>query len=1328
MSILYKLISNWNPTISNDNFGLATFKLRSDDFSDLNNGGNYDIIYDNTYHVTFSLSNSLDIFYSKRENGEYITENTGFQGLNPKIVINNDKPFIVYYDKNTFSYSYIIKNGNKWTRKKIDNVNLFSSFNNRILDIKKEKNDLIHICYIYSISDSERNVRYAVFNGSKWSKKNIFTDNINPNSCSIVLNQTPVVFIGANDGIFSYLKQSKSFKKIGSFFEDNVEEIDSVKNNKTVHISYLSNDEIRYQKFNLEINSFMEEYNFIDFNSKYISIDLDDKKNPIMSYFHIEDSLPPTFYLKISKFVDNEFISLNIDQSESFMSGALSDIAHNNNNFSIVYFNENEVRVYDQELFLSNSNIKNNLLRDDNNNNNLIASDNPPIVDFNSNSISFLSNDKNYYYLPNSELNIIGQPTTNFSIAITFIPNDHNDVQTIVSKNGLNNQGFEIFINRNKDDIFLGFKISTNQDSIQAKVKDISEGLIYKVGFVYSGFDLKIYIKSQNDNDFSLFKYNISGDISINENPFVIGANAIVLDNNDYSYSSNENNFDFFNFFNSKLITIKYWDRELDYEEATYDINLVENYDKDIDPYSFNLNGSLYQSSFGDLHFITKAEDFTSRDLGGVKDIQLFNYSKFLSENRLNNSIENTFDPHSITMNHGGNALLFSDFSDNEFYEIYIKFLNDNNNVDNKNSLIKSHGRNLSIHKNSNIVEDPFANFIEDSVYVGDFVNLVSGNYFSGKKIAIIDILGENALELATYFSNDDSNISYFISDDHISIKNEKNIQLTNIDQNSFNPFAIDDKIGDLHIVWQSLEEDLYQIYYKRFRKSLNKNQIWGDIKITNDDIGNNEFPSIAIDNESNLHLVWLSSRNRIKSVFYAISSPVLNNIKEPTFPYWSSSGFGGEDQNISFDLDCNPPIIKSDDLGNIHIVFSSNGNIYYINNIYGYLSYPAKITDLNNVSRYYDFNFDNSFNLYVIFSSGKSIKDLYILKFDNKENKWLRPFKIFSSDYDVEKIKSDITMDNKIFISFINNDNLTNIIYDISKNKIIKTDYNASDLEGTQVSCHINTDFTNTTKVFWSDNRSSNNTSDLFMNSYADLDLINKSNVIEDDSIFINVNENDQVISQEDISDVTIIYSDDKNELKFSPFDFINFNDRNAVLNFRKINVKIKGLTKTIGYRIRNIDNNESFSNFNKFSPFEDGFISFSWILSKENGEKKIGIQLLTTNGVTQEFTNTFFLNEKDIFEIEILNSDNNKINNFFNSKMALKNGTYIVNIKPFKFVDVEKENVVFDLKLQGKTLSNLETEVNNGMFTGSFSIKSQDGIVNVDGDAKITPKIVEK
>ena len=1328
MNILYKLISNWNPTISNDNFELATFKLRSDDFSDLNNGGNYNIIYDDTYHITFSLSNSFDIFYSKRENEEYITENTGFQGLNPKIIINNDKPFIVYYDKNTFSYSYIIKNGNKWTRKSIDNVNISFFSNNSILDIKKEKDDLIHICYIYNISDSKRNVKYAVFNGSKWSKKNLLINNINPNSCSIVLNESPIIFIGANKGIFSYIKQSKSFKKIGSFFEDNVEEIDSVENNEIIHISYIGNDEIRYQKFDLETHSFMKEYNFIDFNCQYASIDLDEKENPIMSYFHIEDSLPPTFYLKISKFIDNKFVSFNIDQSESFMAGVLSDIAHNSNNFSIVYFNENEIRVYDQELFLSSSNIKNNLLKDDNNNNNLIASENLPIVDFNYNSISFISNNKNYYYLPDSQLNIIGQPTTNFSITITFIPNDHNETQTIISKNGINNQGFEIFINRNKDNMFLGFKLSTNQDHIQAQIKNIYEGLIYKVGFVYSGFDLKIYIKSQNDNEFSLFKYNIFGDVSINKNPFVIGANAIILDNNEYSYSSQENNFDFFNFLNSKLMTIKYWDRELNYEEATYDINLVENYDKDIDPYSSNLNGSFYQSSFGDVHFITKTNNLTSKDLGGVEDISLFNYSKFLSENRLNNSSKNVFDPYSITMKHGGNALLFSDFSNNEFYEIYMNFLNDNNNVDNKNSLIKSYGRNLSIHKNSNIVEDPLANFIKDSIYIGDFLNLVSGDYFSGKKIAIINILGENTLELSTYFSNDDLNISYFISDEHILLENKKPIQLTNINQNSFNPFAIDDEIGDLHIVWQSLEEDLYQIYYKRFRKSLNEKQIWGDIKITNDDIGNNEFPSVTIDNKNHLHLVWLSSRNRIKSIFYAISSPVLNDNKEPIYPYWSSSGTGGKDQNISFDLNCNRPIIKSDDLGIVHIIFSSDNDIYYVNNMYGYLSYPIKITNLNNVSSYYDFNLDNSFNLYVIFSSGNNIKDLYILKFDNEKNEWLKPFKIFSSDYDVENIKSNITMDNKIFISFINNNNLTNIIYDISKNKIIKTDYNASDSKETQVSCHINTDFTNTTKVFWSDNRSNDGNSDIFMNSYADLDLINKSNVDKDDSLFNNINKDDQIISQEDISDVVVVYSDDKNELKFSPFDFINLNDKNKVLNFRKINVKIKGLTKTIGYRVRNVDNDESFSDFNKFSPSEDGFMSFSWILSKENGEKKIGIQLSTTNGITQEFVNTLFLNEKNIFEIEILDDDNNKINNFFNSKMALKNGAYIINIKPFKFIDIEKEDVVFDLKLQGKTLSNLETEFNNDMFTGSFSIKSQDGIVNVDGDAKITPKIVEK
>ena len=93
-----------------------------------------------------------------------------------------------------------------------------------------------------------------------------------------------------------------------------------------------------------------------------------------------------------------------------------------------------------------------------------------------------------------------------------------------------------------------------------------------------------------------------------------------------------------------------------------------------------------------------------------------------------------------------------------------------------------------------------------------------------------------------------------------------ENVRLTNYSGDSQqSDIAVDSK-DNVHIVWYDNRDGNWEIYYKKldsFRKVL-----VNDTRITNES-HKSIYPSIAIDSNDNIHIVWYDERNGDKDIFY---------------------------------------------------------------------------------------------------------------------------------------------------------------------------------------------------------------------------------------------------------------------------------------------------------------------------------------------------------------------------------------------------------------------------------------------------------------------------
>jgi hypothetical protein len=337
------------------------------------------------------------------------------------------------------------------------------------------------------------------------------------------------------------------------------------------HIVYGASTEARYQKFDFLSEVFLSVYKFVDFNSSSVSIDLNSDGEVILSYSHIEVGLPLTTFLKIARSSNgvSTFKTFNIDSSSGLMSGEFSDIVIDDDDKMFIVYLNNGVLIYDEQKNIDENFIETTSWKDRKFVNNLVASANPPTRSVEATFMEFTAENEQYFYIGDSSSSDLDENSTEFSIAFSIIPKGvSTSNQTIVGKGNSVDGGYQIFLGGDEG-LTLGFSLVTVYDSIEIMVADIDADRLSKVAFVYSGYDVKIYIKRASDENFSLNRYNIFGDALKNDSPFVIGASSAKTGDDEnpyYSYPSTGSSFEFDNFLDAKIVNLKYWKRELSYE------------------------------------------------------------------------------------------------------------------------------------------------------------------------------------------------------------------------------------------------------------------------------------------------------------------------------------------------------------------------------------------------------------------------------------------------------------------------------------------------------------------------------------------------------------------------------------------------------------------------------------------------------------------------------------------------------------------------------------------------------------------------------------------
>lgn len=1393
MSITYKIVSDWNLKTdfseSEDTKGII--KIASDPLlSSSNTGGPYDLYIDSigVKHGVFSKSSVYDLYYFTYSNGEVSLEqitinDQGVSGVNPKVIVSSLNDIVViYYDLETFSLSMLKKSLGTWVVEEIDYVNIESPYANSKISLNSV-GDKIYISMVYDFDNEQSVLKYLYYDGSKWFIEIVDNDESNNRYLSTAIvndsSGNPFIFLGTSSSIEVYERRSGSWKFERTYSQNSpIYEIDASYDylNYYSHLSYICGSELRYQRYNHSIsralNRFFITHRFIDFNSSSISIDINGDGNPAISYSHVEEGVPTQVYLKIARSSDlgSTFKNYNIEGSSTAeYSGYLSNLKFNSDEKIYIIYYDNGIRLYDEQKDIDEDNITTNIWKDRTYRNNLIASDNSPTRDSENTYMQFTKSNEECFYIDNDSVVDLDNVTTEFSILFIINPSGETpSAQTIVSK-ASSDSGYEIFLGGSKG-LTLGINIYTIYESLSTLVVDLPAKETSKVAIVYSGYDVKFYIKTPQDNFFKIYKYNIFGDLKNNINPFVIGAYGVKNDVENgpyYPYPVISNTYTFTNFLDGKILNLKYWKRELKYEEVTYADSSLSSYRQYNDPFSDNLDYATLKSSSGSRHFVTYGEYFSSKDYGGANKINLISYSDFNSEDRITNSSAYSVDPFIVKRKKGGMSLVWSD-KETGYSEIYINNFNSNNATNylsENNSSIRYFGNSGKVTINTNIFSDPKANFYDSGVNIGDFLSIVSGTNYIGRRVPVLEVLNETTLKIGVYFSFSEDSLGYYIDSLDYFNNNDVPVKLTDLKQTSIKPVAISDTMNDIHIIYQSLGDEYYDIYYQRYRPGYSENQILGSVQLTSKE-GNSENPSIAIDSNNIIHLVWEDSRNKKHSVMYGRSSSTTTD-GDANYVEWTTSNFNGKDIIISGDLYSEDPNMFIDNNDVIHIVFSAKINdkyeIYYCSNETGVFSNPLKISEFGKISKNPVIVVDKNMNRYVIFSCKFSFsEEIYITKYDYFESKWNSPKRISFSDKDSINPSVCIDSDNIIYIYWIEKDENSKSIghaeYDIDKDEVVPIDIRPSSVPTSIEKISVALDESKTTYLAWEDSRLGTNIgSEIYRNNSVNLIYYNEIEEDEDEQdkteseiisqqlnkFVIGKQYDDDVsssilpLSDEAPNDVIITFETDSKSFEV-PVDIYNLDNPlkgrdNIVLDSRDIKIKIKGLSRTLAYRIKNLD--DTSSNYSEFYEFTIDIVPdttvANWRLSSENGLKQIAIQLYTLEGLVSPIVIDLYLNEPDVYDIYIYNDDGGDIGTVVSTEYqnikALSYNKYWVLIKPYKVIG-DDQKVQFDVITQGNDLNNIDTQFNGQYYVGHFSVNVHDGVRYIDGNAKIVPKIVKK
>ena len=133
-------------------------------------------------------------------------------------------------------------------------------------------------------------------------------------------------------------------------------------------------------------------------------------------------------------------------------------------------------------------------------------------------------------------------------------------------------------------------------------------------------------------------------------------------------------------------------------------------------------------------------------------------------------------------------------------------------------------------------------------------------------------------------------------------------------------PFLAIDSDGSLHLVWESIHGDESDILYMN---SSDRGSTWSEIKKLSNSTAHSEYPSLSIDPEDHLHLIWEDHVNGNGNILYTKSTD------------------GGTNWNNSYtvsppDSDAGEPSLAVGDDKTIHVVWRDSrheeSEIYYRN------------------------------------------------------------------------------------------------------------------------------------------------------------------------------------------------------------------------------------------------------------------------------------------------------------------------------------------------------------------------------------------------------------